>query len=85
LQPGLIAPFEALNMGFRLSQASGCLDAASTYLLNAAEAREIIDHQIETIEAQWPEVCDLARLSEIERTYFWRRQLLNAYALEGYR
>jgi serine/threonine-protein kinase HipA len=71
--------------GFRLSQLSGCLEAASTYLLNAAEAREIIDHQIETIEAQWPEICDLARLSKVERTYFWRRQFLNSYALEGYR
>jgi serine/threonine-protein kinase HipA len=71
--------------GFRLSRLSGCLDAASTYLLNAAEAREIIDGQIETIEALWPEICDLARLSEVERNYFWRRQFLNAYALEGYR
>jgi len=71
--------------GFRLSRLSGCLDAASTYLLKEAEAREIIDAQIGTIEAQWPEVCELARLSEVERTYFWRRQFLNAYALEGYR
>jgi serine/threonine-protein kinase HipA len=71
--------------GYRLSQLSGCLEAASTYLLNAAEAREIIDRQIETIESQWTEICDLARLSEVERTYFWRRQFLNSYALEGYR
>lgn len=71
--------------GFRLSQLSGCLDAASTYLLNEAEARQIIDRQIETIEAEWPEVCEQARLSEVERTYFWRRQFLNAYALEDYR
>ena len=71
--------------GFRLSQLSGCVEAASTYLLNEAEARQIIDRQIETIEAGWPEVCEQARLSEVERTYFWRRQFLNAYALEGYR
>lgn len=71
--------------GFRLSRLSGCLDAASTYLLNGAEARRIIDLQIETIEAGWPEICDLARLSEVERSYFWHRQFLNPYALEGYR
>lgn len=71
--------------GFRLSRLSGCLDAASTYLLNDAEAREIIDGQIEAIEGGWPEVCESARLSEVERSYFWRRQLLNPYALEGYR
>lgn len=71
--------------GFRLSQLSGCVKAASTYLLNEAEAHQIIDRQIETIEAEWPEICEQARLSEVERTYFWRRQFLNAYALEGYR
>jgi serine/threonine-protein kinase HipA len=71
--------------GYRMSQLSGCVEAAATYLLNPAEAREIVDHQIETIESQWSEVCDLALMSEAERVYFWRRQFLNAYALEGYR
>jgi len=70
--------------GYRMSQLSGCVEAAATYLLNPVEAREIVDHQIETIESQWSEVCDLARMSEAERAYFWRRQFLNAYALEGY-
>jgi serine/threonine-protein kinase HipA len=37
------------------------------------------------VESHWTEVCDLARMSEAERAYFWRRQFLNAYALEGYR
>lgn len=32
--------------GFRLSQLSGCVEAAPTYLLREAEAREIIDSQI---------------------------------------
>jgi serine/threonine-protein kinase HipA len=71
--------------GSRMSRLSGCVEAAATYLLNSAEAREIIDHQIETIDSQWPEVCDLARMSEVERAYFWHRQLLNPYAFEGYR
>jgi serine/threonine-protein kinase HipA len=69
--------------GFRLSQVAGCLDAAPTYLLPAAEAREIAERQIEVIEAEWSDVCDRARMTEIERRYFWRRQFLNAYALQG--
>lgn len=69
--------------GFRMSQVSGCVEAASTYLLSAAEAREIVDSQIATIESEWEDVCELARMTEIERRYFWRRQFLNAYALEG--
>jgi len=71
--------------GYRKSQLSGCIEAAATYLLAAAEAREIVDRQVATIEAEWGEVCDLARMSEVERAYFWQRQFLNPYAFEGYR
>jgi len=70
--------------GWRMSQVAGCVERASTYLLSAGEAREIVDQQIETIEGQWDEVCDLAELSEGARASFWRRQFLNPYALEGY-
>lgn len=71
--------------GFRKSQLAGCVAAASTYLISEADARETIDHQIETIERQWSEVADLAELTEQDRTHFWRRQFLNPFALEGYR
>lgn len=70
--------------GFRMSQVAGCVEAASTYLLPEVEAREIIDHQIEVIESHWSDVCDAARMTEVQRTYFWQRQFLNPYALEGY-
>lgn len=70
--------------GWRMSQVAGCVERASIYLLGEAEAREIVDNQIETIESQWEEVCDLAGLGEAERTGFWKRQFLNPYALEGY-
>ncbi len=70
--------------GFRMSQVAGCVERASTYLLSEADAREIVDRQIETIEVQWDEVCDLAGLSEVERAGFWRRQFLNPYATEGH-
>lgn len=70
--------------GYRLSRLSGCLGAAESYLLSEAEAREIVDRQVEAIEAGWAEVCELARMSELDRAFFWRRQFLNPYAFEGY-
>jgi serine/threonine-protein kinase HipA len=70
--------------GWRMSQVAGCVERASTYLLSEAEAREVVDVQIETIEEQWDAVCDLAGLTEVERTSFRGRQFLNPYSLEGY-
>ena len=70
--------------GWRMSQVAGCVERASTYLLSETEAREIVDGQIETIEGQWDGVCDLAGLTEVERTGFRGRQFLNPYSLEGY-
>jgi serine/threonine-protein kinase HipA len=71
--------------GFRMSQVAGCVEAASTYLLSASEARDIIDRQIDVIESEWSDVCDRAQMTEIERRYFWKRQFLNPFAIEGYR
>lgn len=70
--------------GWRMSQVAGCVERAPTYLLSEAEAREIVDGQIATIEGQWDEVCDLAELGEAERTALRTRQFLNPYSLEGY-
>lgn len=72
------------NDGYRMSQVAGCVTRASTYLLSEAEAREIIDHQIEVIKRQWVDVCDQAALTEVDRGGLWRRQFLNPYATEGY-
>lgn len=70
--------------GYRYSQLVGCLRYAGTYLLNDHEAREIIDHQIEVIAGQFNEVSDQAGLTAVDREYFWKRQFLNPYALQGY-
>jgi serine/threonine-protein kinase HipA len=70
--------------GFRLSQVAACIEAAPSFRLGEVEAREIVDHQIESIESHWMEVCELAGLTEVDREYFWRRQILNPFALEGY-
>ncbi len=70
--------------GYRMSQVAGCVARASTYLLSETDAREIVDHQIDTIEADWADVCDQAALTEVDRAGFWHRQFLNPYATEGY-
>jgi serine/threonine-protein kinase HipA len=70
---------------YNRSQLAGCVRRAATYLLSAQEARDLIDHQIETITSQWDRVCDEAELTEVDRAYFWHRQFLNPYATEGYR
>lgn len=70
--------------GYRFSQVIGCVERAATYRLSEADARAIVDHQLETIESQWDEVCDLASLTAVERAHFWRRQFLNPYATENY-
>ena len=70
--------------GYRFSKVAGCVERASTYLLSEADAREIVDHQIDVIESQWSDVCDQAELTEVDRNSFWRRQFLNPYATAGY-
>jgi serine/threonine-protein kinase HipA len=70
--------------GFRMSRLAGCVARASTWLLTEREAREVIDRQVEAIEREWDDVAERARMTEVERSYFWRRQFLNPYAFEGY-
>lgn len=65
------------------SQLETCRLAAPNFLIKDRDAKELIDHQIETITRLWPAICDEAEISNVERTYFWRRQFLNDYAFEG--
>ncbi len=74
----------AIGPGMRTSQLVACEASAELYGLTQAEARELIDQQVETIASDWDEVCDAAALAQVDRDYFWGRQLLNAYAFEGY-
>jgi serine/threonine-protein kinase HipA len=69
---------------FKFSQVAGCVQRAHLYQLTEAEAREIVDRQIEAIEDGWEETCDRAQLPQVERERLWRRQFLHPYALEGY-
>ena len=70
---------------FKASQVAGCVERASVYHLTSAQAREIVDHQIDVIEREWSDVCDQAELAGVDRERFWRRQVLNPSTLYGYR
>lgn len=69
--------------GFRRSELAGCIERAGTYHLDAAEARSIVHQQIDTIAANWAEVCDAARLTEVERMSLWEREFMNPSVLAG--
>jgi serine/threonine-protein kinase HipA len=68
----------------RRSLLETCRTAASRFLLDDAEARAIIDGQIDVIRQAWTEVCNEARLSEVDRAFLWRRQFLNDFVFDGY-
>lgn len=63
--------------GRRASRLQLCVDAAHLYQLTAGEARGIIDAQVDTIETEWSDAADAARLTSAERATLWRRQILN--------
>jgi len=66
--------------GEHASQFSVARTAAPEFLLSSAEAEEIIDDVVTTIENGWDEVCDEARLTRAERVQLWKREFLNDYA-----
>jgi len=70
---------------FRLSQVAGCVRRAHLYQLTEQAAREIVDRQIHVIETQWEEVCDLARVSVVDRARLRGGAVMHPFALEGYR
>lgn len=65
-----------------LSQLKVCRANAHNFLLTAEEARNIFEKQQTTIETQWEEVCAAAKLSEVDKQLFWRRQFLNPFAFQ---
>ena len=57
-----------------------CLKAAPLFLLNEAEAKGIVKNLIKVIKERWSAICKEAKLSEVDKNLFWRRQILNPYA-----
>lgn len=67
----------AIENGYRRSNLDGLIRRSSIFQLNEKDARELVDEQVATVHRDWTEVCDLAELSEVERSLFWERQFLN--------
>jgi serine/threonine-protein kinase HipA len=72
-----------LHAGDRRSQLATCMNAAAAFMLSSAEASNIVNHQLAVIRQQWPQVCNEAQLSHVDRAFFWQRQFLNPFAFEG--
>lgn len=68
----------------RFSRLALCVEAAPRFQLSTAQARGIIDAQMQAVHTHWRAVCDEADLGEAERTALWGRQFLNPFALQDY-
>jgi serine/threonine-protein kinase HipA len=73
-----------VNGDDKRSVLENCRLAASNFLLNDQEARNVISELVAAVVANWVRICDEAELSGIDRSYLWRRQFLNDYAFDGY-
>ena len=67
----------------RRSQLSLCLSVARRFHLSHSDALAIIVEQIVAIRQNWDAICDEAKLTDVDRRFFWRRQFLNDLAFEG--
>jgi serine/threonine-protein kinase HipA len=70
--------------GRRESQFIRCVTSAGIYQLSEREARDIIDHQVATIEREWDDAAGESSLTAREKDFLWHRQILNPYASYGY-
>ena len=60
----------------RFSRLRLCLDAAARFQLSPADARGIIEAQLQAIRTHWLDVCNAAGLGEAERNALWGRPAL---------
>lgn len=68
----------------RFSRLDLCEAAAARFQLSTAQARGLIDAQLQQVHVHWRAVCDEAGLGAAERNALWGRQFLNPFALQGY-
>lgn len=88
ISPGLRATGEVEQVmaigsdGWRYSQLAGCVARCADYHLTTAEARQLIEGQVDAIERNWDSVCDEAGLTKGERDSMMGAQFLNPFAFE---
>ena len=67
----------------RLSRVALCVEGATAFLLQPAQATAIVRDQIARIRQHWNATCDEAALSPVDRAFLWQRQFLNPFGFEG--
>ena len=60
-----------------------CKKAAHKFNLTEVQANENIESLQETIRAHWDQACEEAKMTELEKKFFWKRQFLNPSIYEG--
>ena len=65
-----------------LSKLANVISACGVFRLSEAEARDLIEQQVSTIEDNWAETCDLAELSMVERKRLWGSAVFNPFCFE---
>lgn len=71
-----------INDNNNLSRITTCLDTAHHFLLTQDDAAELIKKTINIIVKNWKSVCDEASMSEVDRSFYWKRIFMNPYAFE---
>ena len=61
------------------------LSICASFQLDTQSARGIINALLATIEKYWPEMCDEAEMTTVERERFWQRAILNPYCFQGWK
>ena len=65
-----------------LSQLKYCLEGAHHFLLSKEKASDICKHIEGVIRQSWDEVCEEARLQDVDKNLLWNRQFLNPFSFE---
>ena len=54
-----------------------CVSGAAVYQLSEAQAKEIVEHQVEVVRTEWLDAANYARLTARERDALWETSILN--------
>lgn len=80
---GIASQAMALIDGNNQSTLALCKKAAHKFNLTEVQANENIESLQETIRAHWDQACEEAKMTELEKKFFWKRQFLNPSIYEG--
>lgn len=59
------------------------MSICDSFQLDEESARDIINELKTHVEDNWPEVCDEAGMTAIEREQLWQRAVMNPYCVQG--